>query len=425
MEERSLRELPHIEDLIACIAGEEDVFMVHEDLVSRKRSIVAWGSRNFVSGSSVEVLERVRSVLRGFGNRGEQVGLSKALFGYVSYDAVRLWERVKDLRPYSEPWPYFEFFEPENVVVYDYASNKAILEVVDDKKLGCRGRVVEPLYTKFYDAMLSGREFEDAVSRVLEYIREGYAFQVVLSRFERYTIKGDSVNLYLALRDINPSPYMYFTRFWRRSLIGSSPELLFSINGTVVETYPIAGTRPRGRSIEEDRRLEEELLSSEKDRAEHLMLVDLARNDLGKISSPGSVEVVKLMYIEKYSHVQHIVSKIIGTLRKRLDFTDALKALLPAGTVSGAPKPFAMNLIEELEHYKRGPYAGAIGYATSVNRGEMAIIIRSAFIHGDVLRIQAGAGIVYNSKPSLELEETEHKLASLKEAMRKAAKPAR
>jgi len=425
MEEKSLKEVLHINDLIACIAAEEEVFMVYEDLVNRKRSIIAWGFRNIVSGSDVETLERIRNLLRRFSNRGEWVGLSKMLFGYASYDAVRLWEKVKDLRPYPEPWPYFEFFEPENVVIYDYTNNKVILEVVDNKKLMCRSRVTEPLHTKFYDAMLNGKEFEDAVNRILEYIRNGYAFQVVLSRFERYVVSGDLINLYIVLRDISPSPYTYFAKFWNRSIIGSSPELLFSINGAVVETYPIAGTRPRGRSLEEDRRLEEELMLSEKDRAEHLMLVDLARNDLGKVSFPGTVKVEKLMYIEKYSHVQHIVSKIVGILRKRLDFVDVLKAMLPAGTVSGAPKPFAMNLIEELEHYKRGPYAGAIGYIDSENKSEMAITIRTAFIYNEILRLQAGAGIVYDSKSSLELEETEHKLASLKEALKNAAKPLR
>lgn len=427
MEERGLRELPPIEDLIARLSSEESVFMVYEDLASKsRRSIVAWAPEDLISGSNSEVFEKIRRKLRG-SEIEVRSGLRRALFGYVSYDAVRLWERVKDLRPYPEPWPYVELFEPENVVLYDYANGKAFLEVVDDKVLNdAHGRkMMEPLGAKFHDAMLSGKEFKDAVGRALECIKAGYVFQVVLSRFERYVVRGDLARLYLTLRCVSPSPYTYFAKFRDRSIIGSSPELLFSVDDGVVETYPIAGTRPRGSCPKEDRALEAELISSKKDLAEHLMLVDLARNDLGKVSCAGTVRVDRFMYVEKYSHVQHIVSKVVGVLKSELDFVDVLKAMLPAGTVSGAPKPFALNLIEELERFKRGPYAGAIGLVRSAKKGEMAIIIRSAFAYRDLLRVQAGAGVVYDSKPSSELEETEHKLSPLKEALKRASRPLR
>jgi len=420
VEEKDLKSAPPIEMLIKCVADGESVFMVYEDLVNRMRSIVAWGSRSFISGSDSDAFESIRSALKRFSDSGDRNTFRRVLMGYVSYDAVRFWEKVKDLKPYPEPWPYTELFEPENIVLYDYVGGKVFLDVVDDAKLLCRDNVVEPLKASPYDTMLSGEEFMEAVNRVLELIRSGYAFQIVLSRFERYTISGSLISFYHILRRVSPSPYMYFLKFGKRAIAGASPELLFAINNGVVETYPIAGTRPRGKTTDEDRRLEEELVNSVKDRAEHLMLVDLARNDLGKVSVPGSVRVEKLMYVEKYSHVQHLVSKVVGVLKKRIDFVDVLASLLPAGTVSGAPKPFAMNAIEELEQFKRGPYAGAVGYIESPRKGEMAIAIRSAFLYNDILRIQAGAGIVYDSKPHLELEETEHKLSALKEALKLA-----
>jgi len=420
VEEKGLKRFPPVEQLVRCVADEEDVFIVYEDLADSMLSIVAWGAKSIISGSDAETFERIRSAIKGFSGLEERSLLRRALFGYVSYDAVRLWENVKDLRPYPEPWHYAEFFEPENMAVYDHKSGKVFLSIVDDAKLLCRGKVSRNLKAEPYDSMLKGEEFVDAVNRVLEYIEHGYAFQVVLSRFERFTISGDLTSLYLVLRHINPSPYTYLLRIGKRAIVGASPELLFAISRGAVETYPIAGTRPRGRTHEEDKRLEEELMNSEKDRAEHLMLVDLARNDLGKVCVPGTVSVEKFMHIKKYSHVQHLVSKVVGVLRKRIDFIGVLAALLPAGTVSGAPKPFAMNLVEELETFKRGPYAGAVGYIASPRSGEMAIAIRSAFVYNELLRIQAGAGIVCDSKPWLELEETEHKLAALKEALRMA-----
>ncbi|TRM78252.1 anthranilate synthase component I, partial [Sulfolobus sp. A20-N-F8] len=302
-----------------------------------------------------------------------------------------------------------------NIIIYDHNDGKVYVNADISSIGGCED--VENFSLSFYDESLNKDNFMKSVSDTLEYIRAGYAFQVVLSRFYRYLFKGDSLKIYYNLRKINPSPYMFYLKFKDRYLIGSSPELLFRIQDNIVESYPIAGTRPRGNDPEEDLKLELELLNSEKDKAEHLMLVDLARNDLGKVSVPGTVKVPELMFIEKYSHVQHIVSRVIGMLKKRNNVLDVIQATFPAGTVSGAPKPMAMNIIETLEEYKRGPYAGAVGFISSDGNAEFAITIRTAFINKDLLRIHAGAGIVYDSNPESEYYETEHKLMALKIAL--------
>lgn len=419
MEKIYLKSMPRVEDIVKCIDEEEEVFAIYEDLTHNKYSIIAWGTKNVVRGNSINVIEDLKAGLGRATKRSYMYPLDVGLVGYIGYDAVRLWEKIPDLRPYPEWWYYVEFFEPTNIAIYNYSEGYVYVDgdpYLLDKcrnRYGGRGNV----RVELYDSSLDGRRFEEAVDEVLKYIRDGYALQVVLSRFQRYTYRGSLADLYINLREVNPSPYTYFIKFGDRVLIGASPELLYAYRGGVVETYPIAGTRPRGRTPEEDKILEEELMRSEKDRAEHLMLVDLAVNDLGKVCIPGSVRVEKFMYIEKYSHVQHIVSKVVGILKKNRDAVDLVKALLPAGTVSGAPKPFAMKLIEELEEYKRGPYAGAVGFFTTSGEAVMAIAIRSAFIYRDLVRIQAGAGIVHYSNPKTEYEETEHKLAALKVAL--------
>jgi len=255
--------------------------------------------------------------------------------------------------------------------------------------------------------------YKAAVSEALRRIRDGEIFQVVLSRREVFEISGDLFSIYERLTSINPSPYMFFFKYGDMALIGTSPELLVRVEGDVVETHPIAGTRPRGADDREDLRLEDDMLSDEKELAEHMMLVDLARNDVGRISRFGTVKVQELMAVEKYSHVQHIVSRVAGVLDPRNNIIDAIWALHPAGTVSGAPKVRAMEIIGELEDMPRGPYAGGFGLL-SPKGGELAIIIRTLAIKGDVARIQAGAGIVYDSTPDREYKETEYKLAHLR-----------
>jgi anthranilate synthase, component I (EC 4.1.3.27) len=310
-------------------------------------------------------------------------------------------------------WPVAEFFKPANVVVYDNLLGRAYV----------RGELLRDAKIEHGDFEVVGRlgatpreSFISWVERALEDIRNGEVFQVVLSRYEDYQVRGDLMTLYENLADLNPSPYMYYMRFRDRYIIGTSPELLVKVEGNIVETHPIAGTRPRGADAWEDLRLEDELMGSIKDRAEHVMLVDLARNDLGKVCRFGTVRVKELYAVEKYQSVQHLVSRVEGVLEGGYNVVDALFATFPAGTVSGAPKPRAMELIAKYEREARGPYAGALGILSG-DGGEFAIIIRSIMINKDIARIQAGAGIVYDSVPELEFQETEHKLGSLKRVM--------
>ncbi len=260
--------------------------------------------------------------------------------------------------------------------------------------------------------------FLEAVERAKKYITEGDAFQIVLSqRF--YTDKfSDPFSIYRGIRTINPSPYMYYFNFDTFKIIGASPEPLVKINGRRILTYPIAGTRKRGQSLKEDRILTTDLLNDRKEKAEHNMLVDLSRNDLGRVCRYNSVKVKKYMSVEKYSHVIHLVSRIEGTLDKKNSIYDALKSVFPAGTLSGAPKIRAMQIISELEPDRRGPYGGAVGYFGYDGNLDTCITIRTAIIKNGTAYIQAGAGIVYDSEPENEYNETLNKAAALFKAIR-------
>jgi anthranilate synthase component 1 len=235
----------------------------------------------------------------------------------------------------------------------------------------------------------------------------------------KFKIRGNVLNVYERLREINPSPYMYFFRMGERHIIGSSPEMLLRITGDRIETFPIAGTRPVSKNAKRNKDLRMELLRDEKEIAEHTMLVDLARNDLGRVSKYGTVHVKELMKVKKFSHVQHMISHVTGILRKGYDSHDALRAVFPAGTVSGAPKVRAMEIIDELEPNFRGPYAGAIGYFSCNGSCDFAISIRSVFTNRDDAFIQTGAGIVMDSNPDKEWMETEHKANALLHALQK------
>jgi anthranilate synthase component 1 len=265
---------------------------------------------------------------------------------------------------------------------------------------------------------LTRDRFEDNVREAKRYIRAGDIFQAVLSKRFEFSFKGDLVNFYKALREINPSPYMYFLRMKDRAIVGSSPEMLGRLDGEDAETFPIAGTRPVGENPSEDKRLAKELLNDPKERAEHVMLIDLARNDLGKVCRFGTVTVPEFMTIQKYSHVQHIVSRVTGRLRPECDAIDVFKAIFPAGTVSGAPKKRAMEIIDELEPCRRGPYAGAVGYFSFNGNADFAITIRTLVTNGNRGYIQAGAGIVADSDPTREWFETEHKANALLHALK-------
>ena len=254
-------------------------------------------------------------------------------------------------------------------------------------------------------------EFERMVRTAKEYIAAGDIYQVVLSQRFEADIQTEPFTVYRALRHVNPSPYMYFLRMGQRSIVGSSPEMLVRVEGRHVETHPIAGTRPRGRNDEEDMRLAEELKRNEKERAEHVMLVDLGRNDVGRVSEYGSVRVPTFMALEKYSHVMHLVSRVEGRLAEQCDRLDALASCFPAGTVSGAPKVRAMEIISELENRRRGVYAGAVGYL------DFCITIRTVVMEHGRAYVQAGAGIVADSNPAAEYEETRDKARAVIQAL--------
>ena len=272
----------------------------------------------------------------------------------------------------------------------------------------------------FESSNFSYEAYHAAVERAKEYIRAGDIFQVVPSqRFARSTT-ADAFSIYRALRAINPSPYMYFLRGFAGEIIGASPEMLLRVDDGVVETHPIAGTRRRGRDEAEDDRLAAELLADPKERAEHLMLVDLGRNDVGRVSVPGSVQVPRFMQIERYSHVMHLVSRVTGQLRPDLHPLDALRSCFPAGTVSGAPKIRALEIIAELEHDQRGPYAGCVGYLGFDGSLDTAITIRTILLKDGVAYVQAGGGVVADSQPDLEWEETQSKARALLRAIEMA-----
>jgi anthranilate synthase component I len=263
--------------------------------------------------------------------------------------------------------------------------------------------------------------FEDGVERVREHIRAGNAFQVVLSQRFEVPTEVEALDLYRVLRATNPSPYMYLLRFAGREspfdVVGSSPEALVTVTGSSAVIHPPAGTRPRGATPEEDARLAEGLLADPKERAEHVMLVDLARNDLGRVCVPGTVEVPDFMRIEHYSHVMHLVSTVAGGFASKWDALDVFDATFPAGTVSGAPKPSAMAIIESLEPTRRALYAGTVGYVDASGDLDMAIAIRTAVLHQGRAYVQAGAGVVADSDPATEEAETRHKARAVLSAI--------
>lgn len=313
---------------------------------------------------------------------------------------------------------------PKDAESFDAAYDDAIKQI---------DKIAESLHTESslsvekydeveFNSNMSRAEYIDMVRKAKEYIVEGDIIQVVLSqRFSAQT-KVPPVQLYRALRLLNPSPYTFFLKLGEKTLVGSSPEVMVRLTGSRVEVRPIAGTRPRGDTEQEDRKLADDLLSDEKEKAEHVMLVDLGRNDIGRIAEPGSVQVSEYMVIERYSHVMHLVSHVEGVLRKEFDAYDVLKATFPAGTLSGAPKIRAMEIIRELEPTPRGAYGGALGYISYTGNMDLAITIRTLEVEDNVVSVQAGAGIVYDSDPDSEYDETCHKARGMQKAVEMAAR---
>jgi anthranilate synthase component 1 len=356
------------------------------------------------------------------------------LVGYLGSGAVRWFEPRVPQRHGPDPlFPDGEWMLSQRVVVFDnlahrlrvwasvrvpeYATLEAAYRAAMEEAEGLATALQRPLpaQTPFtplgkLDDGWERAGFEAAVARAREYIAAGDCMQVVLSRRLSAEYAGAPFDLYRALRIVSPTPYLFFLRFGERALAGASPELLIRLQAETVTVRPIAGTRPRGATPDEDLRLEAELRADPKERAEHVMLVDLGRNDVGRVSRPGTVRVEERESIERYSHVMHLVSQVSGRLLEKRDAFDVLAASFPAGTVSGAPKVRALEIIDQLEPCARGPYAGAAGYVGFDGDMDLAIAIRSVALSGTTLRLQAGAGIVHDSQPAAEYQETAHKL---------------
>jgi len=429
-------------------------FRCRGDLVEIRRS--EEGSCRELAG--VNPIDSLRELLASF-NTADLPGMPRfygGAVGFFGYDIVRFIEKIPDRHPPLEI-PDGAFMVPRLVLIHDQQQqtltivcnletgemdsedSEEALELYAD---GCRRieavirRLREPMPPAagevmgehFFTANMNRRSFAAMVEKAKEYIMAGDIIQVVLSQRFHTTTALDPLTLYRALRHVNPSPYLFCLWFDETVLIGSSPEILVRVENGEIELRPIAGTRQRGRDRDEDLALEEELLADPKERAEHLMLVDLGRNDVGRVAAPGSVEVRDLLVIERYSHVMHIVSGVHGRLAQDRDQFDVFKACFPAGTVSGAPKIRAMEIIDELEVARRGPYAGAVGYFGFSGNMDFCITIRTMILRERDdsgtrdLYIQAGAGIVADSDPDREYEETLNKARGLRRAVELAEK---
>ena len=372
---------------------------------------------------------------------GEELpGPFASAVGYISYDVVRAFERLPAPQRDSLGFPDYHFLFPQTIVVFDHV--KSQIEILTLPPTGnptqsyaAAQSQIESLLRALASPLplltasprptprstpefnMSPAEFQQKVARAKEHILDGDAFQIVLSQRLRGKTHAQPFQVYRALRILNPSPYMFFVDFGDYQLIGSSPEVLVKLDRRSVTLCPIAGTRPRGDTPAADHDLAEELRANEKECAEHVMLVDLGRNDLGRVCEIGSVTTDSLMQVEKYSHVMHLVSRVTGTLRAEHDMFDLLRAAFPAGTVTGAPKIRAMEIINDLEADKRGPYAGAVGYLGRQGEMDMCITIRTLIMRGDEYFVQAGAGIVADSDPAFEYQETLGKIRALTKAV--------
>jgi anthranilate synthase component 1 len=404
-------------------------------------------------GDKKKVLKAVANplvVLRNLSKKFKAVTVKElppfqgGLVGFFNYDLVRKWERLPDISSTDKMLPEAIFIACRHLIVFDHFTH--LVKVVTFANLNkdadlkttydraCQevaqtaAKLQGPLPSVSQDDTfllsdfkpnISKVDFEDAVRKAKDYIVAGDAIQIVLSQKFSGTVSGGDFTLYRNLRSVNPSPYMFYLNFGDSKLIGASPEILVRLTDGKIELRPIAGTRPRGRTPEEDQALEKDLMADPKERAEHIMLVDLGRNDVGKVAAPGSVTVPRLMEIERYSHVMHIVSRIEGILKPGADCYEVFMSAFPAGTVSGAPKIRAMEIISELEPCPRGPYAGAVGYFGFNGNMDFCITIRTITISKNRLSVQVGAGIVADSSPENEYEETLKKAGAMFKAIEK------
>ncbi len=416
-------------------------YMPHLTVISRD------GEMEIREAGGREVLRNVDNpleVLRNISRRFRPVSVGDlppfqgGLVGYCNYELIRKWERLPGLSPVNGGMPESLFTVSRRMIIFDHRTHRITVVVFAFQDGGedlekCYGQAcreleesVEELHSPLPGVSggacmrLSGLEpnvskerFEASVEQAKAHIEAGDVIQVVLSQRFSADVGGDAFTLYRNLRSINPSPYMFYLNFGDVKLIGSSPEILVRLTGKRIELRPIAGTRPRGQTPEEDQALERELLSDPKERAEHIMLVDLGRNDTGRVASAGSVSVPRLMEVERYSHVMHIVSRVEGELKPDMDAFDLFMAAFPAGTVTGAPKIRAMEIISDLETSCRGPYAGGVGYFGFNGNMDFCITIRTMAMWRNTLSIQVGAGIVADSTPEGEYEETLKKAAAM------------
>jgi len=343
--------------------------------------------------------------------------------GIINYDSIRLWENIPKHHDISEP--IMEFGIYNDGILFDNKKRKSLYFYYNKNRVD----EIKSSESKFEDFTISKitnnlneEKFSEIVNKAKKYIYDGDIFQVVLSRKFSFEANGDYLKVYQKLRSLNPSPYLYHLKMNERTVIGSSPEMLLRVTNDQVETFPIAGTRKITNDDKKNEEMKQELISDEKELAEHTMLVDLGRNDIGKVCDYGTVRVNKLMEVKQFSHVQHMVTHVVGKLNKNYDMYDAFKAVFPAGTVSGAPKVRAMEIIDELEPESRGPYAGAVGYFSFNGCCDFAIAIRSIFADDNSGFVQAGAGIVFDSIPDNELKETEHKANAMITALMEASK---
>ncbi|MDG6997437.1 MAG: chorismate-binding protein [Nitrososphaerota archaeon] len=390
----------------------------------------ATGTSLFESSDTLRTLEQM---VRSFRSREASFRFMGGAVGYISYDAAKQWifgrkEDDGNRRNFATIFPDMQFGIYEEGIIFDHNLRKFFYffsdrvkdrskEIEEICSVDSNGNTIGRLAFSKPETNVSKEEFQEKVRKAKDHIRNGDIFQVVLSRKYKFNTSGDMLQFYSELKRINPSPYMYFLDMCETKIVGSSPEMLVRVNGGIVETYPIAGTRPSSLDESENSKLARELLLDQKERAEHVMLVDLARNDIGRVSEFGSVSVGEFMQVHRYSHVQHIVSHVTGKLRRNLTAFDAMRSLFPAGTVSGAPKIRALEIIEELETEARGPYAGAVGYFSFNGNMDSAITIRTLVSKGNEAFIQTGAGIVADSEPEAEWFETERKAAALLRAL--------
>lgn len=357
--------------------------------------------------------------LKSFCISSKAQGFRGGAVGYVSHDAIQY---IEDFKPKPGGFPDMEFGVFLDGVIFDHQSHTKRYVYHDENRVDelnallreepgepeCRVNVSEPFFQK--------EAFCQAVGKAKERIAAGDAFQVVLSRKFPAKFEGSKMPFYKALRKTNPSPYQYVLKTGDREIVGSSPEQLVRVENGEATTFPIAGTRPRGKTPERDKKLEAELLADQKEQAEHAMLVDLARNDIGRISKAGTVSVKKYAEVKKFSHVQHLVSEVSGKLNGSA--VDALTSVFPAGTLSGAPKLSALKIIDELEPQPRGPYGGAVGFLSLDGACDFAISIRTLFCDKNQAFVQAGAGIVQDSVAEKEFQETKHKAQALLDCLK-------